>query len=100
MYGVACWRLNPMVGTESAEEAGFTSQRIAEDQSVVAASATHPIFRGRRALRDLKDHRCVLQVPCCADARLARSCFHSKATFQTPGAGRARDAADAARLDR
>jgi len=55
--------LDLMVGTESAEEAGFTSQRIAEDQIVVAASASHPIFGGQPTLRDLKDYRWVLQPP-------------------------------------
>ncbi|MBI3368541.1 MAG: LysR family transcriptional regulator [Burkholderiales bacterium] len=55
--------LDLMVGTESAEEAGFTSQRIAEDQIVVAASATHPIFLGTPTLRDLKHFRWVLQPP-------------------------------------
>lgn len=55
--------LDLMVGTESPEEAGFTSQRIAEDQIVVAASGTHPIFRGQASLRGLKDYRWVLQPP-------------------------------------
>ena len=55
--------LDLMVGTESTEEDGFTSQRIAEDQIVVAASANHPIFRGQVTLRDLKDYRWVLQPP-------------------------------------
>lgn len=46
--------LDLMVGTESPAEAGFTSQRLAEDQIVVAASAT---------LRDLTAYRWVLQPP-------------------------------------
>jgi DNA-binding transcriptional LysR family regulator len=55
--------LDLMVGTESPDDEGFTSQRIAEDQIVVAASADHPIFRGPPTLRALKDYRWVLQPP-------------------------------------
>ena len=55
--------LDLMVGTESAEEAGFTSQRLAEDHIVVAASAAHPVFRSQPSLRDLTDCRWVLQPP-------------------------------------
>ena len=55
--------LDLMVGTESLVEPGFTSQRLAEDQIVVAASATHPIFAGPVNLRDLTRHRWVLQPP-------------------------------------
>ncbi len=55
--------LDLMVGTESPLEAGFTSQRLAEDLIVVAASATHPIFAGPVSLRDLTRHRWVLQPP-------------------------------------
>ena len=55
--------LDLMVGTESSEEAGFTSQRLAEDYIVVAASATHAVFGGQPTLRDLTDCRWVLQPP-------------------------------------
>lgn len=55
--------LDLMVATESADEAGFTSQRLAEDHIVVAASATHPLFRGQPGLRDLTAYRWVLQPP-------------------------------------
>ena len=55
--------LDLMVGTESPAEAGFASQRLAEDHIVVAASATHPLFGGRPTLRDLTDCRWVLQPP-------------------------------------
>ena len=55
--------LDLMVGTESSAEEGFTAQRIAEDQIVVAASASHPIFGKPPTLRDLKDYRWVLQPP-------------------------------------
>lgn len=55
--------LDLMVGTEGPLEPGFTSQRLAEDHIVVAASATHPLFAGPVGLRDLTHHRWVLQPP-------------------------------------
>lgn len=55
--------LDLMVGTESAQEAGFTSQRLAEDHIVVAASATHPIFSSPPTLSGLTQYRWVLQPP-------------------------------------
>ncbi|ACB32995.1 transcriptional regulator, LysR family [Leptothrix cholodnii SP-6] len=55
--------LDLMVATESPPEAGFTSQRLAEDPIVVAASATHPIFANPPTLRDLTKFRWVLQPP-------------------------------------
>lgn len=55
--------LDLMVGTESPEEAGFVSQRLAEDQIVVAASANHEVLRGSPTLRDLTAYRWVLQPP-------------------------------------
>ena len=55
--------LDLMVGTESPLEPGFTSQRLAEDRIVVAASATHPIFGGPVRLADLSRYRWVLQPP-------------------------------------
>ncbi|HSI57808.1 MAG TPA: LysR substrate-binding domain-containing protein [Ideonella sp.] len=53
--------LDLTVGTESAAEPGFVSQRLAEDQIVVAASRTHELFKGEPALRDLVPYRWVLQ---------------------------------------
>ena len=55
--------LDLMVGTESPLDPGFTSQRLAEDHIVVAASVSHPIFAGPVSLRDLTRHRWVLQPP-------------------------------------
>lgn len=55
--------LDLMVGTESPQEAGFTSQRLAEDHIVVAASATHPIFDSKPSLSGLAPYRWVLQPP-------------------------------------
>lgn len=55
--------LDLMVGTESAQEAGYASQRLAEDHIVVAASAAHPIFAGKPSLADLTKQRWVLQPP-------------------------------------
>jgi DNA-binding transcriptional LysR family regulator len=55
--------LDLMVGTESPLEPGFTSQRLAEDRIVVAASASHPLFAGPVRLVDLTKHRWVLQPP-------------------------------------
>lgn len=55
--------LDLMVGTESAQEPGHTSQGLAEDQIVVAASAAHPIFDRPPTLGELTKHRWVLQPP-------------------------------------
>jgi DNA-binding transcriptional LysR family regulator len=55
--------LDLMVGTESPEEAGFTSQRLAEDQIVVAASASHAVLQAPATLRALTAYRWVLQPP-------------------------------------
>jgi DNA-binding transcriptional LysR family regulator len=55
--------LDLMVGTESTHEDGFTTQRLAEDAIVVAASATHPVFATTTTLRDLTAYRWVLQPP-------------------------------------
>ena len=55
--------LDLMVGTESPDEPGFTSQRLAEDQIVVAASAQHAVLLGKPTLRDLGAYRWVLQPP-------------------------------------
>lgn len=55
--------LDLMVGTESAEEPGFVSQRLAEDTIVVAASARHPVFAGKPTLKDLTAYRWALQPP-------------------------------------
>jgi DNA-binding transcriptional LysR family regulator len=55
--------LDLMLGTESPPEAGFTSQLLAEDFVVVAASANHEILRKQPTLRDLTDYRWVLQQP-------------------------------------
>jgi DNA-binding transcriptional LysR family regulator len=53
-----------MVGTEGTKEPGFTSQFLAEDLIVVAASSTHEIFRkAKPTLKDLCDYRWVLQPP-------------------------------------
>jgi len=55
--------LDITIGTESPVESGFTSQVLAEDPIVVAASATHEVFRGSPALKDLCAYRWVLQPP-------------------------------------
>jgi len=53
-----------MVGSEAAKEAGFASQYLAEDLIVVAASASHPLFKLRTPkLKDLSGYRWVLQPP-------------------------------------
>lgn len=53
--------LDLFVGTESAQESGYASQRLAEDHIVVAASADHPILAGRPSLADLTKEKWVLQ---------------------------------------
>jgi len=55
--------LDLMVGSESAQEAGYTSQPLSEDHIVVAASAAHPIFAGKPSLADLSKQKWVLQPP-------------------------------------
>ncbi|MFO1340687.1 MAG: LysR substrate-binding domain-containing protein [Burkholderiaceae bacterium] len=55
--------LDLMVATESAPEAGFSSQVLSEDQIVVAASARHPVFKGTPSLQALLPYRWVLQPP-------------------------------------
>ena len=55
--------LDLMVGTESPDEAGFTSQRLAEDAIVVAAAARHPVLATRPTLKDLTAYHWVLQPP-------------------------------------
>ncbi len=53
--------LDLVVGTESLDEPGFSSQRLAEDQIVVAASAGHAVLQGPVTMRDLAAWRWVLQ---------------------------------------
>jgi DNA-binding transcriptional LysR family regulator len=55
--------LDLMVGTESAEEVGFSQTRLAEDYIVVAAHTGHQVLRGKPALRDLCNYQWVLQPP-------------------------------------
>ena len=55
--------LDLMIGTESPTEDGFASQLLAEDAIVVAASASHPLFKGQPTLKDLVDYRWALQPP-------------------------------------
>lgn len=55
--------LDLMIGTESPKEDGFESRVLAEDAIVVAASASHPLLKGKPTLKDLVDHRWALQPP-------------------------------------
>ncbi len=55
--------LDLMVGTESPDEPGFASQRLAEDHIVVAASAKHEILRRTPTLKELTAYKWVLQPP-------------------------------------
>lgn len=52
-----------MIGTESPNEDGLVSRVLAEDAIVVAASASHPLFKGKPTLKDLVDYRWALQPP-------------------------------------
>jgi DNA-binding transcriptional LysR family regulator len=60
---LAAGEIDLLVGTESPPESGFVSQLLTEDTIVVAASARHAILRGKPTLRDLTEHRWVLQPP-------------------------------------
>ncbi|WP_395695079.1 LysR family transcriptional regulator [Piscinibacter sp.] len=55
--------LDLMVGTESADEAGWISKALSEDTIVVAASEKHPVFRSRATLKDLTAYAWALQPP-------------------------------------
>lgn len=55
--------LDLVVGTESADEPGWISKRLAEDMIVVAASDKHPVFRSQPTLRDLTAYAWALQPP-------------------------------------
>lgn len=52
-----------LVGTESADEAGYTSRVLTEDPVVVAAVEGHELFGGRPGLKDLTAYRWALQPP-------------------------------------
>lgn len=55
--------LDLMVGTESADEPGWISKKLAEDVIVVAASDRHPVFRTQPTLKDLTAYAWALQPP-------------------------------------
>jgi DNA-binding transcriptional LysR family regulator len=55
--------LDLMVGTESADEAGWISKALAEDMIVVAASDKHPVFGSVATLKDLTRYAWALQPP-------------------------------------
>ncbi|WP_157265322.1 LysR family transcriptional regulator [Azohydromonas aeria] len=55
--------LDLMVATETPAEPGFESRPLAEDNIVVAASASHPIFDQPVSMAALGAHRWVLQPP-------------------------------------
>jgi DNA-binding transcriptional LysR family regulator len=55
--------LDLMVGTETGSDDGLASQRVAEDTIVVAAAASHELFRGRPTLKDLTAYGWALQPP-------------------------------------
>jgi DNA-binding transcriptional LysR family regulator len=52
-----------MVATETPPEGGFTSKFLAQDAVVVAAAATHELFRVRPTLKDLTKYKWALQPP-------------------------------------
>src|SRR4029079_14617712 len=53
-----------MVGTAGAAERGTVSKLLAEDAIVVAASASHALFKGAKpTLKDLTRYRWALQPP-------------------------------------
>ena len=55
--------LDLIVGTESADEPGFVSRRLAMDPIVVAAAARHEVFRSPPSLKGLTRYRWALQPP-------------------------------------
>lgn len=61
----------------SADE-GIASHAILEDDCVVVASKTHPVFRRKPNLRDLLDYRWVLGGPTVATRRWLENVFHGK----------------------
>jgi DNA-binding transcriptional LysR family regulator len=55
--------IDMMVGTESADSSGLDSRLLTEDPVVVAAAASHELFRGEPTLKDLTGYRWALQPP-------------------------------------
>lgn len=55
--------LDMLVGTEGPAESGYVSKLLMEDAIVVAASATHALFRGRPTLKSLTAYGWALQPP-------------------------------------
>jgi DNA-binding transcriptional LysR family regulator len=55
--------IDMMVGTESADSSGLESRVLTEDPVVVAAVASHELFRGEPTLKDLTRYRWALQPP-------------------------------------
>lgn len=56
--------IDMMVGTQGPAENGYISKRLVEDTIVVAASASHELFRGGTpTLKDLGAYRWALQPP-------------------------------------
>jgi DNA-binding transcriptional LysR family regulator len=55
--------LDLVVGTETAPEAGYVSQLLAEDVIVVAASERHEVLRQPVTLKELGAYRWALQPP-------------------------------------
>jgi DNA-binding transcriptional LysR family regulator len=55
--------IDMMVGTESADGSGLDSRVLTEDPVVVAAVASHELFRGEPTLKDLTRYRWALQPP-------------------------------------
>jgi DNA-binding transcriptional LysR family regulator len=55
--------IDMMVGTESTDSSGLDSRLLTEDPVVVAAAASHELFRGEPTLKDLTRYRWALQPP-------------------------------------
>lgn len=55
--------LDLVVATETQSEPGLVSRLLAEDAIVVAASASHEVFRKQPTLKDLTRYRWALQPP-------------------------------------
>ncbi|HEY9067152.1 MAG TPA: LysR substrate-binding domain-containing protein [Burkholderiaceae bacterium] len=55
--------LDMVIGTESAAEPGWVSRPLTEDMIVVAASASHAVFRKGATLKDLTAYSWALQPP-------------------------------------
>ena len=70
--------LDVVVGFSSHQDRDVVSHAILEDDCVVVASRSHPVFRARIRMRDLLRYRWVLGGPMVATRQWLERAFHEK----------------------